>query len=270
MSKFKVALFGDLLCDKYWIGTTNRLSAEAPIPVVLVNEIKAFPGGAGNVAVNLEALGVQVMSPNAAGPIKNRLVVDGVQMARWDQNDHCEPAGKLKDSLQDFNAIVVSDYGKGAIDQHTIDYIKSHKDIVPIFVDTKRDPEVWSGIATAVFPNAKEYQQFSTEYLNFDGLVIQKRGHNGISMRRQVLDVDKTIWELDSPAQARFVKSVNGAGDTVLAAFVYKYLEYAKIDKDDWQDILDFANAAAAVAVEHEMTYAPTLKEVEERYYGNY
>jgi len=277
VSKIKVAVIGDFMQDIYWIGEASRLSPEAPIPVVKIKETKDFPGGAGNVAENLEALGVDVTWFIAGlKPKKNRLMVGDHQLARWDEYDRCLPVDKFKDSLQDFNAIIVADYGKGAINQDVIDYIKSHKEIVPIFVDTKGDPGVWSGVATAVFPNAKEYAQFSTEYLNGDFLVIQKRGHCGISMRRRVLDHDKTIWELESPSQARFVKSVNGAGDTVIAAFVYKYLRLHKnpnIQRTEagfWGEVLDFANAAAAVSVEHEYTYAPTLKEVEERFYGNY
>ena len=85
-----------------------------------------------------------------------------------------------------------------------------------------------------------------------------------------------------SPAQARFIRSVNGAGDSVIAAFVYKYLtdkewgfgifDYSRHNHEQefYQGCLDFANAAAAIAVENPYTYAPTIEEVEERYYrGN-
>jgi D-beta-D-heptose 7-phosphate kinase/D-beta-D-heptose 1-phosphate adenosyltransferase len=269
MSAFKVVVFGDFMQDIYWIGDAARLSPEAPIPVVKIKETKSFPGGAGNVAENLEALGVDVVwFIGGVKPKKNRLMVGDYQLARWDENDACEPIGKLKDSLHGFDAIVVADYGKGAIDPYTISYIKSHKDIVPIFVDTKQNPSVWSGVATAVFPNAKESTEFGS-YYNFDGLVVQKLGSQGICL------YNDTNLMASCPAKARFVKSVNGAGDTVIAAFVYKWLsqgqEYAYYEEGrDYDELVDFASTAAAIAVEHPLTYAPTLKEIEERYYGNY
>jgi D-beta-D-heptose 7-phosphate kinase/D-beta-D-heptose 1-phosphate adenosyltransferase len=265
MSRFKVAVIGDFMQDLYWLGDATRISPEAPIPVVKINEVKLFPGGAGNVAKNLEALGCEVvwyLEPSIM-PRKNRLMVGGHQLARWDENDWCAPIIQVPKFLE-CDAVIVADYAKGAINEEIIWYIKEFAG--PIFVDTKRDPSVWSGAATAIFPNSQEYDQFSTEYLNGDFIVIQKRGQSGLSMRRRVLDVAKTIWEFNSPAQARFVRSVNGAGDTVIAAFVFSYLAQNGVF-DDWKHMLDFANAAAAVSVEHPYTYAPTLKEVEERYY---
>jgi len=265
--KLRVAVIGDFLNDHYHIGEATRLSAEVPIPIVKIIDKFMLPGGAGNVARNLQQLGVATTWYIGEGPmpIKNRLMVGDHQLARWDEDDFCQPWEGPFDYYYD--AFVVADYGKGSITPEVIEKIKKFKG--PIFVDTKKDPSCWSGVATAIFPNAKEWGQFELAYASFDGMVVGKDGAKGLTIYKNGQGV---ITE--SPAQARFVRSVNGAGDTVMAAFVYKYLTDGK---DEWgeqgqqyfyQNCLDFANAAAAIAVEHPYTYAPSLAEVEERYYN--
>ena len=56
--KAKVLVIGDVMLDRFWHGSATRMSPEAPVPVVNVDEVDDRPGGAGNVAVNLAALGV--------------------------------------------------------------------------------------------------------------------------------------------------------------------------------------------------------------------
>ena len=53
----RVLVLGDIMLDRYWQGDTTRVSPEAPVPVVRVSDIKDRPGGAGNVALNIAALG---------------------------------------------------------------------------------------------------------------------------------------------------------------------------------------------------------------------
>jgi D-beta-D-heptose 7-phosphate kinase/D-beta-D-heptose 1-phosphate adenosyltransferase len=53
----KVLVIGDIMLDRYWQGATSRISPEAPVPVVKVEQINDRPGGAGNVALNIAALG---------------------------------------------------------------------------------------------------------------------------------------------------------------------------------------------------------------------
>jgi len=258
--KLRVAVFGDGMTDRYWLGTADRLSPEFPGPVVRINDVMLSPGGAGNVAANLETLGCEVVQAFNIGPVKNRLMVGDHQIARWDQKDSVAPYCYDIPYVPD--AIVVADYGKGGVDKGTLEYVK--KFACPIFVDTKRDPSCWSGVATAIFPNEKERREFHQQYHNFKGIVVSKCGDKGLCYQDY-----PGHWSDISPAQARFVRSVNGAGDTVMAAFVYRYLveKYNIESPYFWQECLDFANAAAAIAVEHPYTYAPTLVEVEERYY---
>src|SRR5579863_4198500 len=56
-----VLVIGDVMLDRYWFGETARISPEAPVPIVKINGTDERPGGAGNVALNLAALGAKVM-----------------------------------------------------------------------------------------------------------------------------------------------------------------------------------------------------------------
>lgn len=63
----KVLVVGDVMLDRFWHGSATRMSPEAPVPVVNVGEVDDRPGGAGNVAVNLAALGVETTLSGLAG-----------------------------------------------------------------------------------------------------------------------------------------------------------------------------------------------------------
>ena len=56
-SKANVLVVGDIMLDRYWYGATNRISPEAPVPVVKINALEERPGGAANVAMNVTSLG---------------------------------------------------------------------------------------------------------------------------------------------------------------------------------------------------------------------
>ena len=73
----QVLVLGDLMLDRYWHGPTGRISPEAPVPVVKVEQIEDRPGGAANVALNIAALGSQckiigITGNDEAGKIFNR------------------------------------------------------------------------------------------------------------------------------------------------------------------------------------------------------
>ena len=55
--KAKLLVVGDIMLDRYWHGSASRVSPEAPVPVVCVDSREGRPGGAGNVALNISALG---------------------------------------------------------------------------------------------------------------------------------------------------------------------------------------------------------------------
>ena len=66
-SSIKILLIGDFMLDHYIMGTSNRMSPEAPVPVVIPNKEYSIPGGAGNVAMNLRAMGANVTCVGVVG-----------------------------------------------------------------------------------------------------------------------------------------------------------------------------------------------------------
>jgi D-beta-D-heptose 7-phosphate kinase / D-beta-D-heptose 1-phosphate adenosyltransferase len=66
-TRARVLVAGDLMLDRYWSGTTRRISPEAPVPVVQVGTMEDRPGGAANVALNLAALGCRTLVAGVTG-----------------------------------------------------------------------------------------------------------------------------------------------------------------------------------------------------------
>src|SRR5574344_1405481 len=82
-----VLVVGDVMLDRYWHGATNRISPEAPVPVVKVEQIEDRPGGAANVALNIGAAGVDARFQRLAGQptiVKLRVMSRHQQLLRLD------------------------------------------------------------------------------------------------------------------------------------------------------------------------------------------
>jgi D-beta-D-heptose 7-phosphate kinase / D-beta-D-heptose 1-phosphate adenosyltransferase len=198
LSKFnnvRVLVIGDGILDSFWIGRAERLSPEAPVPVVRLREIVELPGGAGNVAVNLARLGcsVELMSVvglDTAGERLNslltengvetdnvirsaeiettnkiRVLSDSHQVVRVDReivqlDDETEAQAAsvgLKEAIDRADVIAISDYGKGFV---TRDLVKRVVDYSGrrklILADPKgRDYTKYDGVSF-VTPNRKE------------------------------------------------------------------------------------------------------------------
>ena len=84
-SKMKVAVIGDLMLDTYWWGNVERISPEAPVPVVAVSKREQRIGGAGNVALNVQALGASVAVLSILGDDE-----DGVQLKQLLQENNID------------------------------------------------------------------------------------------------------------------------------------------------------------------------------------
>jgi bifunctional ADP-heptose synthase (sugar kinase/adenylyltransferase) len=255
----KIAVIGDAFIDRYWCGETHRVSPEAPLPVVSIQSVFDLPGGAANVRMNLRSLGADAvmlfrgLAQPQNYPVKNRLMVGGVQLARWDENDWCEPFGRVDLlAIADCDAVVVADYGKGSISEEVIQILREVT--IPIYVDTKRDPSPWLGSNAVMFPNKSEYEKYRNVYEWFPQVVL-KCGKEGI----QHVQFGRTV--LSRASLATQVVSVNGAGDTVIAAYADMALAGG-----DVSSCLDWANAAAAVVVGKSYTSVATIEEVEEMY----
>lgn len=189
----RILVAGDVMLDRYWHGATSRISPEAPVPVVRVEAMEERAGGAGNVALNLAALGSAVSllgycgQDEAGGSLarllenaaidcalhhvesqptitKLRILSRHQQLIRLDFEDSfraVEPAGLLADFARlvaDADAVVLSDYGKGTLAavRECIEMARSAAK--PILVDPKgRNFELYRG-ATLITPNRGEFE----------------------------------------------------------------------------------------------------------------
>ncbi len=259
----KVLLVGDFGVDRYHIGRVKGVSAEAPILVLTGLEVVDLPGMAGNLQANLEALGVEVETRGdfdtiwGISPVKNRLVTeDGVQLARWDVDDTCDPLSSeeipsvSKFLTLGFQAAVVSDYAKGTISNDVVEMVKQYASAgIPVFIDTKISPSRWlcDGLDNILFtPNLQEYKQYERDY-NWLPQVLLKRSSQGMEFRQYG---DTT---LSHPALAKYVQCVNGAGDTTLAALVAALLTGIGLEQ-----AIRTASIAAALVVEQPFLHRTT------------
>ena len=235
----------------------RSLSPEAPLPVVDVKEVVNKPGGAGNVVANLKGFGCEAMTimPPGHFPVKNRLISNGHQIARWDQDDFVEMytvdiLRRSKSTFDKADAIIISDYAKGALTAASIQIIAELGHKKPFFIDSKRCPSLYKDLNGTFFPNLKEFFQFP-EYVK-QAQVLRKESADGMTY---FINGEPVHHE---PAFSANPLSVSGAGDTVVAAFAYASCKGGAV-----QNNMVFASKAAAIAIGKPLTSIATLDEIE-------
>lgn len=240
--KFKILLLGDDCVDIYKYGTVDRISPEAPVPIIRNCRTEKKPGMAGNVKKNLENLGCVVRYVCGETSTKTRLIDEKSMqhIVRIDQDVISEPIKFDFLNLSNYDAIVISDYDKGAVTSFVIRELRTLYD-GPIFVDTKKQNlSDFEGCFVKI--NQLEYSRAKT----YCSDLIVTLGEKGVMYKNKKYKTKQVN-----------VTDVCGAGDTFLAALTYKYLESKNIDT-----AIQFAIAASCVTVQHVGTYAPTLEEI--------
>jgi len=259
-SSTRVVVAGDVMLDQYLFGSTGRISPEAPVPVVHIAETDDRPGGAANVAVNLAALGVStdligIVGNDPAGTAleqalqerhircafqrvedrptitKTRVQSRGQQLIRLDREnasalvDSGLPAA-LGERLRGAGAVVLSDYGKGAL--HDVGrMISDARDAgIPVLVDPKgTDFSKYRG-ASLITPNQSEFEAVAgvadsdDELVARGGRMLADLDLDALLITRSekgMLLLERDRAPLFLSTQAREVYDVTGAGDTVIA-----------------------------------------------------
>jgi len=195
LKKARVLVVGDAMLDRYWIGSVERISPEAPVPIVRVDHEEERPGGAANVARNAAALGAKVTLLSVIGTdepgarleallrrervhpqlhhdrgIKTTVklrVIGGrnQQLLRVDFDTvptHEVLATKLRDferMLADVDVVVLSDYGKGGLAHIVTMIAKARKAGKMVLVDPKGSDYTRYKGATLITPNRAEFSQ---------------------------------------------------------------------------------------------------------------
>ena len=178
-SEKNILVIGDIILDAYVFGTVNRISQEAPVPIVSIAEKNFKPGGAANVALNLSGLGANVQLIGLTGSgincdelqkcfeknnninlhlvkdegrptsVKTRIIADGKQVARLDDEAtneinqiHKEKLKSIFDAnSKNIDGIIIEDYNKGTLPSDVIVHIidSASKNSIPVYVDPKYD-----------------------------------------------------------------------------------------------------------------------------------
>jgi rfaE bifunctional protein kinase chain/domain len=302
MAGRRVVVVGDVMIDEWIWGDVSRNSPEAPVPVVAVREHTFTHGGAGNVANNLRAHGARVSFVGAVGDDaegarlramfddigvdarglvvvgdrpttrKTRIVAHSQQVVRADwestaalrEPDRARVAARVRDALRDADAVVLSDYAKGALHREIVEAALG----APVIVaDPKPQNVVMFAGVTCIAPNVAEAARASGipiaggESLERAGrallrmldcrFVLITRGEHGMSL------FGRDGERVDVPAVARTVFDVSGAGDTVVAVLTLALAAGIPAER-----ATELANFAAGAVVEKLGTATATPDEI--------
>lgn len=275
------------MLDQYLFGTTTRISPEAPVPVVHIQRTDDRPGGAANVAVNLASLGtstclIGVVGEDAAADTlekilreqgircefsraadrptttKMRVQSRGQQLIRLDQ-EHAAALGDgallgaLGKAIGKASAVVLSDYGKGALTDIGSMIALCRKAGVPALVDPKgTDFGKYRG-ASLITPNQTEFEAVAgasssdEEFVERGRRLIEELDLDALLVTRSekgMLLIEAGADPLFLSTQAREVYDVTGAGDTVIAT-----IAGAMASGQDLSSAAALANVAASLVV---------------------
>ena len=269
-----ILVVGDIMLDTFVYGSVSRISPESPIPVLSIARDNRMLGGAGNVLSNLSGLGAKthiisvvgedeyggivkgiaetmgadadtiLSDPGRPTTLKTRYLARNQQLLRTDlekthkldqdmEDKLIEKAGRALDDVQ---AVILSDYGKGVLTERIISTVidQARKRSIPVLVDPKgQDYSLYKG-AAVVTPNRNELSgatgglptkedahvvKAAETLIDQSGIaaVVATRSEDGMTIVQQSEDGTGFRQPTHLKTRAREVYDVSGAGDTVIA-----------------------------------------------------
>ena len=240
----KILVVGDIMLDEYIVGDVNRISPEAPVPIVNVKDTYYKLGGCGNVISNLSNIGARVSCVTAIGQddagniilkelmnlnintkfliskpdvtttIKTRIISDErqIQILRYDTENIKDVDTSILELTNGYDVIVISDYAKGVITKPLMDKLKSFGN--NIIVDPKPKNSYLYNDIFLMTPNQKEHDEMMDGYFPEVEYVLKTMGKNGMELTEQKHGRQGGIKIESKPVD---VYNVSGAGDTVVA-----------------------------------------------------
>jgi rfaE bifunctional protein kinase chain/domain len=205
LNKANVLIVGDAMLDRYWYGDVDRISPEAPVPVVHLRHTDERPGGAANVARNVRALGAtctlisitgddpeatrleELLAKEGIGRhlqrdkllntiVKLRVISRHQQLLRIDfeappsKDARVQLLDEYLRRLAGFSAVIISDYGKGGLGYIQEMIQAARKAGTPVIVDPKgQDYSHYRG-ANLITPNRREFEQVAGRFTDNDDL----------------------------------------------------------------------------------------------------
>ena len=311
LSKSNILVFGDVMLDRYVSGSVDRVSPEAPVPVLQPIKEEIRLGGAANVALNLSSLGSKVSLIGISGKdsssaqifrllkenkIKNEIVKSNLptitklrllsskqQLLRVDNEEEFtkedwNSAKKRFDksiALNSNNLLIISDYGKGTLQDIPGLIKKAKKSKKIVLVDPKGNNFSKYKGADVITPNFSEFigevgavkneREITAKAKSLIkslklGALLVTRGPEGMTLFNKEKG---NVVRSDFPTQAQEVFDVSGAGDTVIAS-----VAAALSTGLDMTSAVKLANVAAGIVVGKSGTATASISEIEPHFTG--
>jgi D-beta-D-heptose 7-phosphate kinase/D-beta-D-heptose 1-phosphate adenosyltransferase len=254
----KIGLIGDLILDRYCYGKVERISPESPTPIFSLQHEILRPGGAGNVAANLKALGATVDFYHSVDScVKTRFVCDNHILFRVDNDQQASVwfDGAIMD--QDAEYVIISDYNKGVVRDplKIIENLKAFNKTV--IVDPKKSLDNYVG-ADIIKLNEKEYASYVGQ-IDYTEAAKKYVTHALVITRasKSVLIVTHdSITEI--PTEDHQVSDVTGAGDVFIAVMTFFLAK-----GDSLENAVRKATKLASISVTKFGTYTLTKTDIE-------
>ncbi len=300
----RIFIFGDVILDRYIFGSVSRISPEAPVPVVKVEKEEFRPGGAGNVAANLDKLGARGLllgftgddtyanelhklkpegnliqaSPHNNTLVKTRVIVQRQQMVRIDRECDIQVTPEMEASILETirntnaEAIIVSDYAKGSLTPTIMDGLKAEalSRRIPIVVDPKPpNYHMYKGV-NGITPNLKEAEAIVGKTVTDDTeaasavKAIRNKFNAGFAL---ITRGDRGITALEKGKRILHLPAFSHEVFDVTGAgdTVVSVLVLALVSGARLHEAVRLSNAAASLVVEKVGTSKITIDELLER-----
>ena len=291
-----ITVIGDFILDIFEYGVSDRISPEAPVPVIKTIKTEYAAGGAANVAQNLSTLGCKVnaigkvgcdeeavmlsefLSPIYASYLKDndcptitkkRLICNNQQIARIDNEKRfLNPINVEQYCSEDTQYLIVSDYNKGTIGDCSEQFEKLKNRNIKVIVDPKQNLYNYKN-AWLVKPNKKEFAELVNDFKDYDDMIrkgiLACKKYNFEYMLITLGPDGMILVGKDGYIQRQSsfeteVFDITGAGDSTLAGIVYGLTNDYTLEES-----LEIAAKVASIAVSHNGTYCVKEKDIKEK-----
>jgi D-beta-D-heptose 7-phosphate kinase/D-beta-D-heptose 1-phosphate adenosyltransferase len=302
-----IMVVGDIMLDMFVHGKVRRISPEAPVPVVEVTKETNMPGGAGNVALNISSLTSKAVLIGVLGVdnhadlllskystenvdfssviktterntiVKTRIIAEHQQVVRVDREDkhvfssHLinEIKKNIAEKIDSVKIVVISDYGKGLINDEILGYLipLAVSKNIPVLVDPKIEHFKKYKNITCMTPNFLEARQGMDrmnvgtleEIENLGKDILKELNSTSVLITRS--EEGMSLFEKDTithiPTMAKEVYDVTGAGDTVISTLAVCLGNGLSL-----KDSAYISNYAAGIVVGKLGTATTTIEEI--------
>ncbi len=304
----KIAIIGDIILDEYIEGSVSRISPEAPVPIHCSEKIFHRPGGAANTAYNILTLGGTpflfsvcgqdlsgkelletlnkknlnsnfiIQDPERITSKKTRVTSNNQQMIRIDSEKISPITSNQEDQIienlgkNNFEAIVLSDYGKGVLTLSLLEKIRNFvkKTRIPTLVDPKNSNFNRYNFCDLITPNLKEAREayfFSNQQNLEDEIELARSLQKSFQLKNILITLgpkgmayvpkEPSAPVIYKKPDAREVYDVSGAGDTVVSAMAMGIAAKLPLERT-----IKLANIAAGIVVQKWGTKTATSDEI--------